>query len=248
VQQALIPSSVGSSRRQSWATVAALFGTLLFWAAAAAGPARAAEAPRAAQTSRATQTVSPQVRVGVGRADITPVTGVFKGGWSCTCAEAIGQQERLYARAVVIDEGGQKVALRRLPVHRTATPTSTAPASRTQQISTRSPQPPRSSTGSATDESRNKSIAPGPPPTCYRSNSRPSPPVRTHPLNAGRVQGAREHATGEFDAPGASRATESCKQYSSIGAAGTLAVGIGQMRPPRTPSQTTALLVRPSLC
>src|SRR3981081_1289820 len=51
------------------------------------------------------------VRVGVGRADITPVTGVFKGGWSCTCAEAIGQQERLYARAVVIDEGGQKVAL-----------------------------------------------------------------------------------------------------------------------------------------
>lgn len=49
--------------------------------------------------------------VGVGRADITPVTGVFKGGWSCTCAKAIGQQERLYARAIVVDEGGQKVAL-----------------------------------------------------------------------------------------------------------------------------------------
>ena len=36
---------------------------------------------------------------------------MFKGGWSCTCAEAIGQQERLYARAIVLDEGGQKVAL-----------------------------------------------------------------------------------------------------------------------------------------
>lgn len=57
------------------------------------------------------QAASPQLRVGVGRADITPVTGVFKGGWSCTCAEANGQQERLYARAIVIDEGGQKVAL-----------------------------------------------------------------------------------------------------------------------------------------
>jgi neutral ceramidase len=53
----------------------------------------------------------PQVLIGVARADITPVTGVFKGGWSCTCAEAIGQQERLYARVIVIDEGGQKVAL-----------------------------------------------------------------------------------------------------------------------------------------
>jgi neutral ceramidase len=52
-----------------------------------------------------------QLMIGVGRADITPVTGVFKGGWSCTCAEAIGQQERLYARAIVIEENGQKVAL-----------------------------------------------------------------------------------------------------------------------------------------
>src|SRR5205807_8781325 len=52
-----------------------------------------------------------QLMVGVGRADITPVTGVFKGGWACTCAEAIGQQERLYARVIVIQEGGQKVAL-----------------------------------------------------------------------------------------------------------------------------------------
>src|SRR5947199_4682033 len=57
------------------------------------------------------QAAGKQLMVGVGRADITPVTGVFKGGWACTCAEAIGQQERLYARAIVIEEGGQKVAL-----------------------------------------------------------------------------------------------------------------------------------------
>jgi hypothetical protein len=62
----------------------------------------------AVPSARAAQ---PRLMVGVGRADITPVTGVFKGGWSCTCAEAIGQQERLYARAIVIQEGGQKVAL-----------------------------------------------------------------------------------------------------------------------------------------
>jgi hypothetical protein len=49
--------------------------------------------------------------VGVGRADITPTTGGYKGGWSCTCAKIVGQQERLYARAIVLDEGGHKVAL-----------------------------------------------------------------------------------------------------------------------------------------
>jgi neutral ceramidase len=51
------------------------------------------------------------VHVGVGRADITPPTGGYKGGWSCTCAKALGQHERVYARAIVIDEGGHKVAL-----------------------------------------------------------------------------------------------------------------------------------------
>ena len=49
--------------------------------------------------------------VGVGRADITPVTGVYNGGWACICATALGQQERLYARVVVLKEGRQKVAL-----------------------------------------------------------------------------------------------------------------------------------------
>jgi neutral ceramidase len=49
--------------------------------------------------------------VGVGRADITPVTGVYKGGWVCTCARAMGQWSRLYARAVVLREGSHEVAL-----------------------------------------------------------------------------------------------------------------------------------------
>jgi neutral ceramidase len=49
--------------------------------------------------------------VGVGRADITPVTGVYKGGWVCTCARALGQWSRLYARAVVLREGSHEVAL-----------------------------------------------------------------------------------------------------------------------------------------
>jgi neutral ceramidase len=53
----------------------------------------------------------PKLEVGVGRADITPVTGVYKGGWACTCATALGQQERLYARVVVLKEGNTKVAL-----------------------------------------------------------------------------------------------------------------------------------------
>src|SRR5579884_3809762 len=54
---------------------------------------------------------TPRLLVGVGRADITPLTGVYKGGWSCTCARAVGQQERLYARAIVIRSGRFEVAL-----------------------------------------------------------------------------------------------------------------------------------------
>ena len=65
----------------------------------------------AAATAPAAEAAAPRLLVGVGRADITPVTGVYKGGWSCTCAEAIGQQERLYARVVVLQEGSEKVAL-----------------------------------------------------------------------------------------------------------------------------------------
>src|SRR5437764_518630 len=49
--------------------------------------------------------------VGVGRADITPLTNVYKGGWACTCALAIGQHERLYARAIALKQGRFQVAL-----------------------------------------------------------------------------------------------------------------------------------------
>jgi hypothetical protein len=62
-------------------------------------------------TGSSAQADASKLLVGVGRADITPITGGFKGGWSCTCAKVIGQQERLYARVIVVDEGGQKVAL-----------------------------------------------------------------------------------------------------------------------------------------
>jgi neutral ceramidase len=57
------------------------------------------------------EAAAPPLLVGVGRADITPVTGGYKGGWSCTCAVALGQQERLYARVVVLEQGSHKVAL-----------------------------------------------------------------------------------------------------------------------------------------
>jgi neutral ceramidase len=111
VQQAPIATAIGSRSRRSVAVCLALTAALLLGAAAGAPTVRAAQTHRAAPRARAPRTTAAQLLVGVGRADITPVTGVFKGGWSCTCAEAIGQQERLYARAIVIDEGGQKVAL-----------------------------------------------------------------------------------------------------------------------------------------
>ena len=83
-----------STRRR--ARAAGLAGALLIGLTAAPGAATARPGP---------------LRVGVGRADITPVTGAFKGGWACTCARATGQHERLYARVVVIRQGAQKVAL-----------------------------------------------------------------------------------------------------------------------------------------
>jgi hypothetical protein len=51
------------------------------------------------------------VRVGAGRADMTGLTGGFKGGWACACARAMGQHTRLFARAIVLEQGAQKVAL-----------------------------------------------------------------------------------------------------------------------------------------
>ena len=54
---------------------------------------------------------TPGLRVGAGRADLTALTGGFKAGWACTCARAFGQHTRLFARALVLEQGEQKLAL-----------------------------------------------------------------------------------------------------------------------------------------
>ncbi len=53
----------------------------------------------------------PTLRVGVGRADITPPTGYFTMGNVRSDARAKGQHTRLQARAVVLERGDTKVAL-----------------------------------------------------------------------------------------------------------------------------------------
>ena len=53
----------------------------------------------------------PPLLVGVGRADITPPTGYYLMGWVRSDAVARGQHTRLFARAIVLDHGPQKVAL-----------------------------------------------------------------------------------------------------------------------------------------
>ncbi|HWD85648.1 MAG TPA: neutral/alkaline non-lysosomal ceramidase N-terminal domain-containing protein [Solirubrobacteraceae bacterium] len=74
-------------------------------------PARVATVHRPAASLVAAAQPGSRLLVGVGRADITPVTGVYKGGWACTCARAVGQWSRLHARAVVLREGSREVAL-----------------------------------------------------------------------------------------------------------------------------------------
>jgi hypothetical protein len=65
-----------------------------------------------------------------------------------------------------------------------------------------------------------------------------------HPRCAGSAQGDRERSTAKLDAPGASQATESCKQQSSNGADGALAGGIGQRQPrPSAFSTGCAMLI-----
>ena len=54
---------------------------------------------------------SPPLRVGVGRADITPPTGYFTMGNVRSDARAAGQHTRLQARAIVLQRGDTKVAL-----------------------------------------------------------------------------------------------------------------------------------------
>jgi neutral ceramidase len=51
------------------------------------------------------------LRAGVGRADITPPTGFPMMGWVRSDARTTGQHTRLYARVIVLQEGGRKLAL-----------------------------------------------------------------------------------------------------------------------------------------
>ena len=52
-----------------------------------------------------------QLQVGVGRADITPPTGYYMMGWVRSDAVSAGQHTRLWARVIVLERGGQKMAL-----------------------------------------------------------------------------------------------------------------------------------------
>ena len=51
------------------------------------------------------------LRAGVGRADITPQTGYYMMGWVRSDAVLHGQNTRLFARAIVLQENGRKLAL-----------------------------------------------------------------------------------------------------------------------------------------
>ena len=51
------------------------------------------------------------LRAGAGKADITPATGYYLGGWTRADTVSHGQHTRLQARALVLESGGRKVAL-----------------------------------------------------------------------------------------------------------------------------------------
>src|SRR3954451_25144923 len=65
----------------------------------------------AALALSASASAAPKLRVGVGRADITPPTGYYMMGWVRSDAKVIGQNTRLWARVIVLQEGHRKVAL-----------------------------------------------------------------------------------------------------------------------------------------
>jgi neutral ceramidase len=71
-------------------------GVALVAALVAALPATAAAAP---------------LRAGVGKADITPQTGYYLGGWTRADRTSHGQHTRLGTRALVLEQDGRKVAL-----------------------------------------------------------------------------------------------------------------------------------------
>ena len=62
-----------------------------------------------AAPARAQET--PTLRAGVGKADITPRTGFYLGGWTRADRTAHGQHTRLFSRALVLERGGRKAAL-----------------------------------------------------------------------------------------------------------------------------------------
>ena len=51
------------------------------------------------------------LRAGAGKADLTPRTGYYLGGWTRADRVGQGQHTRLFARTIVLDRGGRKVAL-----------------------------------------------------------------------------------------------------------------------------------------
>jgi crotonobetainyl-CoA:carnitine CoA-transferase CaiB-like acyl-CoA transferase len=51
------------------------------------------------------------LQAGVGKADITPRTGYYLGGWTRQDRVAQGQHTRLWSRALVLQRGERKVAL-----------------------------------------------------------------------------------------------------------------------------------------
>src|SRR5918994_1811587 len=52
-----------------------------------------------------------ELRAGVGKADVTPRTGYYLGGWTRADRVAKGQHTRLHSRALVLRNGDRKVAL-----------------------------------------------------------------------------------------------------------------------------------------
>jgi neutral ceramidase len=64
-----------------------------------------------ASLAAAQQAHAAPLRAGVGKADITPRTGYYLGGWTRQDRVAQGQHTRLWSRALVLQRGGRKVAL-----------------------------------------------------------------------------------------------------------------------------------------
>ncbi len=91
-------------------TTAAGLATVVAVTVLAALPAGPAGARTTDDGARAAGDL-PALRVGVGRADITPPTGYFTMGNVRSDARATGQHTRLQARAIVLQRGERKLAL-----------------------------------------------------------------------------------------------------------------------------------------